>query len=148
MSAPVKWWHHNISLACCPHRSSRSCPRWHTTSFPASHRAGPQELSTVVAFLASAYCQHEEMSMVSTPSFLPQPTAFLKHHHRSCPTGAVPQELFTVAVPPLQPHPLTLTPSRHTEMMLQQRLAPTRRNYHPNPWVRCSEKGGKKNTNP
>lgn len=43
-------------------------------------------------FPASAYCCPEELSMVATPSFLPQPTALVKHRsrvqeqfHRSCP---------------------------------------------------------------
>jgi hypothetical protein len=113
-----KWWHHSISSACCLHRSYL---RWPTTSFPASDVAGPQELSSVVTFPASAYYQHE-ISVVVSPSFLPQPTAFLKHHCRSFPTGAVHSSTSVAASP---------NPSNHTEMVLQQMLASARKEFLP-----------------
>lgn len=61
-----KWQHYNISSACSLHVSCKSCSLWCTT-FPPSEEAASEKLSTMV-----------------TP-FLPQLTAFKKHHGRSCP---------------------------------------------------------------
>lgn len=64
-----KWWHHKISACTTSQTYSgrRSCPWWHI-SFPSSTGATFQELS-----------------MVTTLSFQPQPTALVNQHCRSCP---------------------------------------------------------------
>lgn len=82
-----KLWHHNIS-DCSLQRSYRNC-------FPLSSF----RMSTVAtSFLPQPTDKHEKLSTVATISFLPQFTESTNHHcrklsYKSCPTGAVPQNL-------------------------------------------------------
>ena len=82
----------------------RSCP-WGFIIFPASAEAAPQELSTVV-----------------TP-FLPQPTAFMKHHCKSCPTGTVHSGSTS------SPASLSIP----TDTVPQQKPASARKGFSPSP---------------
>lgn len=56
-----------------PSQECKSCPPW-CTAFPASGRAAPQDLSTLVTpLLPQPTASIRNCSMVVTPPFLPQP---------------------------------------------------------------------------
>lgn len=81
-------------------------------------------------FPVSAFCRHKGLSTVATP-FLLWPTAFLRHHRSSCPTGAV--HIPTLTLRAVQQR------WRHSKSQLQ-----LGRTSHPNPWDQCRERGVKK----
>jgi hypothetical protein len=61
---------------------------------------------------------------VVTP-FLPQPTAFMKHHCKSCPTGTVHSGSTSSPASP------SMLPSSSTEMVPQQKPAISRKGFPP-----------------
>lgn len=94
-----KWWHHNIYQPAALKKSCRSCPWCVTTSFPASAGAASQELSSIATFLL------QSTTNMRCPRWQhPFPCLNLPLSWNTA-ARALPQELSSVAAPPLRPHP-------------------------------------------